>query len=195
MSKLKSFIFIFLSQYFTTCLPENQDVTVYLNKLSTKYIGRKGTILISASPYDKFNKDLTRNVCFKSKISYYGKEVEYGLWKHTDDDFYVVCNIDNDIPTGKYSLDFPRVQKFNYQDDNFIFHSEQYPNTKVEFEKLDEDFIDLYSDRQTINIREGKDYYVLKFNVVSCNREVLLFKTLGFFIWTVTKKKINRFVK
>ena len=180
MSKLKSLIFIFLSQFFTTCLPENQDVTVYLNKLSTKYIGRKGSILIRASPYDKFNKDLTRNVCFKSKISYYRKDVECGLWKHSEDDFYVFCNIGNDIPAGNYSLDFSGVQKFNYQDYNIILYSEQYSNSKFEFEKLDKDLIDLYSDRQIINITEGKDYYVLKFNVVSYNQEVLLFKTLGF---------------
>ncbi len=51
--------------------------------------------------------------------------------------------IDNDIPAGNYSLDFSGVQKFNYQDDNVILYSEQYPNSKFEFEKLDEDLIDL----------------------------------------------------
>ena len=79
MPKIKSYVFIFLCFFFITCLKENQDITVYLGELSTKYIGRKGAILIRASPYDKFNKVPKRKTTFKSKISFYGKDVDCAL--------------------------------------------------------------------------------------------------------------------
>lgn len=113
--------------------------------------------------------------------------MDCGLWKHSEVYFYVFCNIGNDIPAGNYSLDFSGIPKFNYQDYNVILKSEQYQ--KFNFEKIDKDLIDLYSDRQTINIVEGIDSYELKFNVVSYNQEVLVFKTLGFVYMNCNQEK------
>ena len=107
--------------------------------------------------------------------------------KYSEKDFYVFCNIGNDIPSGNYSLDFFGTTKFNYQDYNVILSSELYLNSK--FEKFDEDLIGLYSDIQIINIVEDRESYELIFNVVSYNQEVLMFITLGFVYMDCNQEK------
>ena len=67
MSKLKSFIFIFLCFFFATCL-ENEAEEINLAQLTSKYIGKNGAIIIEAIPNDdktKFKKDETRKICFQ----------------------------------------------------------------------------------------------------------------------------------
>ena len=77
--------------------------------------------------------------------------------------------IGTDIPSGNYTIDFSGIPKFNYQNQTIIFS-----DSKFLFEKLEQDFIDLYSDKQEINIVDDKDIYELKFNVLSYNNEVLM---------------------
>ena len=181
MLKLKSFIFIFVLFFFATC----QQEIVHLNTLSTNYIGRKGAILIASSSYYRFNKDPTRKIDFQAKISYNQRDVDCGLWNPKEYNLYVFCNINTDIPAGKYSLNFTKVPSFNYQGHNLRLEQEYY--STFEFEKYDRDIIDLYSEEQTINIVSGVDIYNLQFNVVSYNQEGLMLKTLGYIFMNCTQ--------
>ena len=57
MPKLKYFIFICLCLLFTTCLKEKEEITIKLNRMKEGPIGRKGTLLIEASPDSQFKED------------------------------------------------------------------------------------------------------------------------------------------
>lgn len=174
MSKMKTFIFVFICLSFATCLIKNEEVIVTLNGLSVEYTGKKGTLAISTSSEYTFKEDISRKIYFESKIanekSTYNSKC--GFWKASEDKFYVFCNIDTDIPAGRYTIDFTGISQFDYQGKSIKFS-----DSRFNFEKLDKDLIDLYSDKQEINIVEGQDSYELKFNVVSYNQEVLFFST------------------
>ena len=174
MSKMKSFILVFLCLFFATCRKENEEVTVTLMGLSVQYTGKKGTLAIIASSTHTFKEDTTRKIYFESKISNERNtyKVECGFWKALEDNLYAFCSIRTDIPAGKYNIDFTGISQFDYQEKTIKFS-----DSKFEFEKLDKDLIDLYSDKQEINIVEGQDLYELKFNVVSYNQELLTLYT------------------
>ena len=65
--------------------------------------------------------------------------------------------------------------QFTYKDWVISFQNSR----KYEFEKLDKELIDLYSNKQTIYIVEGEDSYKLNFNLVSYNQEAVILQTLG----------------
>ena len=178
MSELKTLIFIFICIVFTNCLEAN-DINVNPKKLISEYIGKKGTLAISASSTgNKFKEDEKRKASFNHTV-YNGNKtfnVECGLWTHLGDNLFIFCNIGIDIPAGHYSINFKDIPLFVYQDQYIIISS----NSNFEFEKVDEDIIDLYSKKQTINIERGKDTYDLKFNVVSYNQEAIMLRTLGY---------------
>ena len=172
MSKMKSFIFVILCLFFATCLIENEEVTITLEKLSIEYTGKKGTLAVETYTSYTFKEDTTKKIYFDSTIS--NEKNEYttkcGFWKALEDkNLYVFCNIGTDIPSGNYTIDFSGIPKFNYQNQTIIFS-----DSKFLFEKLEQDFIDLYSDKQEINIVDDKDIYELKFNVFSYNNEILM---------------------
>ena len=177
MSKLESFIFIFLCFFFVTCY---ESAAVKLNELTSKYIGKNGTFSIKATPDEPelFREDKTRETSFKTWIykGDKGTEVDCGLWKPSISKLFVFCMINADIPPGNYSISFSGIKSFNYQGYSIYFSGE----FNFEFEKIDKDLIDLYSGKQIINIVEGKDSYDVKFNIVSYNQELLMLRTLGY---------------
>ena len=179
MSELKSLIFIFICIVFANCLETNEDINVIPKKLISEYIGKKGTLVISADAGEsKFKEDETRKASFNHTVYDENKtfNVECGLWMHSGDNLYIFCNIGNDIPAGHYSINFKEIPKFVYQDKYIIISS----TSSYGFDKVDEDIIDLYSKKQIISIEKGKNTYDLKFNVVSYNQEVLMLRTLGY---------------
>ena len=175
MSKQKFFIFLFF--FFATCLKANLYSTVYLEGITSKYIGKKGTLTIRASSSYTFKEDTTMKIYFQAMIrdtkNTYNNYVKCGFWKLSEGRLYVFCNTDTSIPSGNYSIDFNAIPYFNYQEYEIHFTSYY----KFEFEKLDKDLVDLYANKQTINILEGKDSYELKFNVLSYDQEALMLKT------------------
>ena len=175
MPKLKSFVLIILCLFFATCLKENQDKTITLKETAAKYIGKKGTLAISAGETYGFNDDISKTISYKAKITSGANsfDVDCGFYKASEKNLYAFCKIGTNIPAGKYSIDFSGIPKFNYQGYDIIFDTQS--TLKFEFEKLDKDLIDLYSDKQTINIVEDKDSYELKFKIESYNQEVLIY--------------------
>ena len=152
------------------CLKEeNPEVTINIGYLNEKPIGRKGTVVISAySSY--FNIiDTSKTVCFKSKFTNGGNsyDVDCGFWKAENENLYIFCNVDENIPAGDISFNFDGTQKINYKDYTITLKQER----TLSFKKYDQDIIDLYSDKQLIE--EGKNDYYLKFKIVSYNQEHL----------------------
>ena len=165
MSKLKCFIFIFLCLYFTNCIIENEDIVISLNNLSSKIIGKKGTIIIESNQANLFKIDTSRKIYFQSKISD-KYDVDCGFWKDSDDKMYVFCNLDTNIPEGAHYITFQGIPKFTYQNYGITIS-----DSKFDFQKSDKDIIDLYSEQQTIDIKDDEDSYELKFNIVAYNQE------------------------
>ena len=98
MSKSIPSILLFLWFSIVTCKIENEDVNItFRTELPKEYIGKNGTIVISAEPSDKFDRDTSKQICFKSKITN-GKDtypVDCGFWKSSSEGkyFYAFCNI------------------------------------------------------------------------------------------------------
>ena len=64
MSKMKSFIFVILCLFFSTCLIENEEVKITLEKLSIEYTGKKGTLAVETYTSYTFKEDTTRKIDF-----------------------------------------------------------------------------------------------------------------------------------
>ena len=166
MSKSIPSILLFLWFSIVTCKIENEDVNItFRTELPKEYIGKNGTIVISAEPSDKFDRDTSKQICFKSKITN-GKDtypVDCGFWKSSSEGkyFYAFCNIyDTNIPSGNYSFDFSGISKFRYQYYDINIGAFKGFN----FVKLAQDYIDIYAPAQEIYIEEGINYYYFKFN-------------------------------
>ena len=175
MSKSIPSILLFLWFSIATCKIENEDVNItFRTELPKEYIGKNGTIVISAEPSDKFDRDTSKQICFKSKITN-GKDtypVDCGFWKSSSEGkyFYAFCNIyDTNIPSGNYSFDFSGISKFRYQYYDINIGAFKGFN----FVKLAQDYIDIYAPAQEIYIEEGKYYYYFKFKLVSYNQECI----------------------
>ena len=173
MSKLKYLILFSFCLFFDNCLEIKGYQSLILYELSSKYVGKKGTLVINLSSITDVEEDTTRAPFFNVNLSN-GKSVECGVWIPGKYKSYIFCNIGTDIPAGNYTLNFENIQ-FTYKDWVISFQNSR----KYEFEKLDKELIDLYSNKQTIYIVEGEDSYKLNFNLVSYNQEAVILQTLG----------------
>lgn len=66
------------------------------------------------------------------------------------------------------------VENFKCGDYNVTLNAKDKQNS-LNFEKVDREIIDLYSEPQTIEIQNALDSYELKFNIVSYNQEKIIF--------------------
>ena len=110
--------------------------------------------------------DTTRNFLFKATISD-KYNVSCGLWKAKDEKLFIFCDINENIPKGEHHINLNNIQ-FNYNDEYLVTLKAR---NSFDFTKLDSDIIDLYADKQIINLEEGKDSYDLKFKIISYNQE------------------------
>ena len=157
------------------CLKEeNRDVTITLRYIHDEYIGKKGTIAIeSASDISDFDYiDTSKTILFQSYlvngINKY--KVDCGFFKEEGGKLYTFCNFDEKIPPGNYTLDISEVTKITYKDYNIALKQDG----TLEFKKYDSDIIDLYSDKQTITVKEGKDTYDLRFKISTYTKMPIL---------------------
>ena len=157
------------------CLKEkNRDVTITLRYIHDEYIGKKGTIAIeSASDISDFDYiDTSKTILFQSYlvngINKY--KIDCGFFKEEGGKLYTFCNFDEKIPAGNYSLDISEVTKITYKDYNIALKQDG----TLEFKKYDSDIIDLYSDKQTITVEEGKDTYDLRFKISTYTKMPIL---------------------
>ena len=112
--------------------------------------------------------DTTRNFLFKATISD-KYNVNCGLWKAKNENLFIFCDINENIPKGEHYLDLNNIQ-FNYNDEYLVTLKAK---QNLQFTKIDSNIIDLYAEKQIINVEEGKDSYDLKFKIISYNQEII----------------------
>ena len=86
--------------------------------------------------------------------------------------YRIFCNVDENIPSGSYYMNFSQSKPFIYQNYSIVIF--QRNEQKLTFENQDSDIPDLYVDNQVIMYEENKDSYELKFKIVSYNKEILM---------------------
>ena len=178
MSKSISLLFIINSFLIVGSLieePEFVEVKIEISHLLSNNIGRKGTVLIDGT----FNRSLytfitntSKETCFNTTIikdedSYI---IECGIWADKDDDFDIFCNVDENIPSGKYYMNFSQTKPFIYQNYSIVFTQRE----EKTFEKQNANIPDLYADNQVIIYDKNQDSYELKFKIVSYKEVILL---------------------
>ena len=159
---------------FIDCLKEEKtDVTNSLNSIYNNNLGKKGTILIKSSYYPSFTFfDTSKSILFKSKLKNNEKEyqVDCGFWRAESEKgsrLYTFCNYDEKIPAVSYDLDITGVSPISITNYTITLEARDV----LHFTKSDINIIDIYSDKQTINVVEGKDDYELRFKISSYNQE------------------------
>ena len=146
------------------------DVNITLEDFAENrnVIGIRGTLVLELD-FESETLDIIdtkRNIWFKATISD-KYNVSCGLWREENEDLYIFCNINENIPKGEHYLDLNNIQ-FNYNDEYLVTLK---ANQKFSFTKLDTEYIDLYAEKQIINLEEDKDSYELKFKIISYNQE------------------------
>ena len=162
---------------FIDCLKEESaEVTITLAEIIRNDLGKKGTIAIYSSANPDFSfTDTSKSIKFQSKLKNQEKEyqVNCGFWKagnEKDDSLYTFCNYDETIPAGNYNLDISGVSPISIP--GYTITLKTYGT--LDFTKSDEDIVDIYSGKQTINVEEGKDNYELRFKISSYNNEPIM---------------------
>ena len=184
MSKI--FIIFIISFLSVNSIIENEiNLNLIFRENKVETIGKKGTAIFSFSqssiPQEfKYTK---KETWFISKISDGNTihEVNCGLWngQETSYEIFIICDIEESIPSGEYSVLLNEVEPFTYGDYNVTLDVGQ-GQKDLKFKKVDKDIIDLYADSQTLTIEDGIDTYDLKFNIVSYNQEQLVFNYFMF---------------
>lgn len=159
------------------CLEENIKNEIELEVspyLFEEQVGKIGTLAFYFYTLEtSFDKDISRKTLFNATITSENNnefKIKCGFWQAEERDLYIFCNLDEKIPAGKYSINLDNISGINFQN-NIITLKQSEPS---EFEKLDVNIPDLYSDKQTIEVIEGKDTYELKFKIVSYNKEKII---------------------
>ena len=160
------------------CLKEeNTNVIITLNEVTNNDLGKKGTIVILSTPDSTFDFiDTTKTTKFKSKLINNKKEeyqVDCGFFKAEGRQLYTFCNYDEKIPAGNYTLDISGVTPITIEEYTITLKA----GMTLELIKSDKDIIDIYSDKQTINVEEGKENYDLRFKISSYHNEPIMLMT------------------
>ena len=172
MARYKSLIIILGCFFLIDCLKEtNIDVSLILYGFHDEYIGKKGTAVIrTRTDSQELNIiDTSKTVGFQLNVTNEEKfyEVGCGFFRAEEDDLYVFCNVDETIPAGNYTFDLDGIQPITYEGYTVTLKQDR----DLKFQKYNINVNDLYSDKQSINVVEGKDIYELRFKIVSYNQE------------------------
>ena len=175
MSRL---LILFLVSFLSIdCIVEDDlNLILKVDRMAVKTVGKKGAAIILTYPDGLIQfKKTKRETCFTTKISK-GHNVECGLWNGEETSFQIFffCDIGESIPSGNYSILLNEVENFKCGDYNVTLNAKDKQNS-LNFEKVDREIIDLYSEPQTIEIQNALDSYELKFNIVSYNQEKIIF--------------------
>ena len=96
-----------------------ESVTIQVQNLFEEFTGNKGTIKVLMHSNPNFDIiDTSKNIYFKTKITNEQSSsylVDCGFWKAKEEDLYIYCNIGENIPSGKYSLNLKEVSTITYK--------------------------------------------------------------------------------
>lgn len=164
-------------------------------------VGKKGTLILSTEWFPILNiVNTKKETFFEATISNSEQKsfkLPCGIWKEDEDSYLLIfCNVNEEIPKGEWSLKLNQVS-FDYKNYSITLVAE----SDFNFTKKDEEILDLYSDKQTINLDDGNESYDLKFKIVSYNNNKIGLNWIKILddckqvndelICTLTKKKIE----
>ena len=152
------------------------DITVTGNYQNNE-IGKKGAATLTTNFLDEqdlFDKsDIETESVFSTEILDTNQKnytIKCRLWKAENINLIMFCNFDENKPEGEYSISFNN-KVINYKDYEININTD----TDIKIKKIDRNITNLYSDKQVINVEDGKDSYNLKFKINSYNNEPLYF--------------------
>ena len=176
------------------------DVTVR-DIYGDNIVGKRGTVILETNWIFVDFSNTKKNTCFNSIIanSEHSLLVKCGIWREKDSSTFIFCNIDETIPKGDWYLSLNKIS-FEYNGYRFKLIAEK----EYFFIKDDLNILDLYSDKQIINLNDGKQSYDLIFKIVSYNGEKLILnggtvldnciQKNDELICTITKKKVEEYL-
>jgi len=151
---------------------ETQNIEINIRDFAdyNSEVGKKGTLVFEEGSHNNEVDiiDTGKKTYFEITISEKYK-TSCGIWRQENRNFLVFCNIDESIPEGKYTIILDGIS-FKYKEYIITLKASQL----FTFKKLNKNIIDLYSDKQTIILKEDKEIYDLKFQIVSYNNETLI---------------------
>ena len=125
-------------------------------------------------------KDISRKTYFTNKfidINNKTYNVNCGPWIPDEHTCKIFCEFDESIPKGNYSITFYNIT-FNYSDNELTILN---PDI-ILLQKEDYITIDIYSDKQVINLTDKQETYDLKYFIKLYNNEKLYFTSYQNFI-------------
>ena len=165
------YLFIFLISFLSIiCIDENPkkiDLNINVYDVITKEVGINGTVIVNC---DKGFATTKRDIFFKSNISNdninYIVNCGFFAGENTKKP-YIFCDVKDNIPSGEYKLQLENVSSFPYG--NYSVTLKVKSPEHLNFSKVDKIITDLYSDEQTIIIDNKRDFYELRFKVITYN--------------------------
>ena len=166
-------------------IPNDNSIYIKIKKQENNIvIGKKGTLFLKTSYNDNdniFNDTDIEDIRFTAKINdingtYYSIVCE--LWKSANNFINLICHLNQSLIYKKQEI-ILKEAKFTYKEYTIIIYSNEY--TFVE--QLNYTIPLLYSDNQTIVIKEENNEYNLIFQIGEYNNEDLfLFGTINNFL-------------
>ena len=141
MERIKILILIFGRFLSIICLRDkNEEITIRIRKLYDNFTGKKGTLVIEVEESTLDIENTSKNTCFKTQISNERNsyQVNCGFWKAIDQNLFIFCDIGEDIPAGKYSINLKNTPKISYS--GYTISLVQYGDSEIT--KYDTNIID-----------------------------------------------------
>ena len=140
-------------------------------------IGQKGTLYFITNYNDNDTNifdptDIEENTKFTSTITDENKNnynVNCRLWEPTNEKIVVICGLNANLNNKNNEILLTGV-KFDYKDDYKIYLK---PETSIKINQFDYEIPFIYSDKQTINIPEDKEFYEVQFKYDSYHNDLL----------------------
>ena len=94
------------------------------------------------------------------------------FWKSSKNNLFIFCEFDNNILSGEYLINMNNT-KISYKNENTnkIYEVTILTTFEILINKVDSNFVDLYSENQLINIEKEKYSYEIKFKINSYIKE------------------------
>ena len=173
MKKIAVFLLLLSIILLASCIKRKLEETlnVQISYYKDIIVGKKGTIIFYTDFFARTFQDTSKSTYFEAEITNNNLQsyvIKCGLWSEYD--LKVFCNIDENIPKGEWIINLDGIS-FKYKD--YIINLKYF--SSIKFTKTDDfNIVDLYSDKQTINLDDGKQSYDLKFKIVSYNNEKII---------------------
>ena len=160
--------------------PDIDTYFIRVEEINPNDIGKQGVISFLTDFMDEDNifdqSDVEIQTNFKVNIT---SNQEFGIdcrfVKYIGYPLIIFCELDENIPSGNYSIKFDNID-FSYKNNYTIIVNS---DISFEFKKLDVDIPNLYADVQNITIEKKTDIIQLKFKINSYHNEKIFIQLIN----------------